>query len=238
MASRVDELGRACKRSQLQIQIAVNRYRDELETKLLAALPTLAALDPVFDWRSPREDDRFREYYDGSLLDRIGRSELRPKLKQFWPAGGPHWDAIAVAGTETGDWLGPVLIEAKSYPKEQESSCAAKDPASRELIERRLTETRAWLGVADDHAHTWMNGRYQSANRLTFLRFFRQVLGEQAWLVNVYVVDDPDPTITTTHDQWQAALAETTKLLGISEHGVEHSGAVFIPGRERHELTG
>src|SRR4051794_30538012 len=108
MPSRVDARGRAYKRSQLQIQIAVNRRRRELEGKLLDALPSLQALDAVLDWRSPLEEDRFREYWDGGLLERIRRSDLRVQLKEFWPARGPHWDAVAVARTKAGIWLGPV----------------------------------------------------------------------------------------------------------------------------------
>ena len=235
MASRVDELGRAYKRSQLQIQIAVNRRPSELEHGLLAALPTLAALDPVFDWCSPLEHDRFREYYDDSLLDRIGRPELKAKLAAFWPTGGPHWDAVAVARHRSGNWLGPILIEAKSYPGEQRSSCKAEGER-RDPIERRLRETRGWLGVAESHASWWTDGLYQTANRLTFLRFFRQVLKEQAWLANVYVVDDPSRGATTSQVKWNTELARTVERLGIG--AVAHSGKVFIPGRARHELTG
>src|SRR3954452_22866827 len=110
MAKRVDDRGRAFKRSQLQIQIAVNRHRSELEKKLIDALPTLRAVDPILEWLSPREDDLFREYRDGKLLDRLGRPELRPLLKDFWPARGPRWDAVALARTRAGHWLGPVLV--------------------------------------------------------------------------------------------------------------------------------
>ena len=88
-----DDAGIAEKKSQLQIQIAVNRHHDELERKLLDALPSLAALDPTLTWASPVEADQFREYRDGELLARIGLSDLRDALKEYWPPRGPVWDS-------------------------------------------------------------------------------------------------------------------------------------------------
>jgi hypothetical protein len=232
----VDDQGRAYKRSQLQIQIAVNRHRDELEAKLLDTLPSLADLEPVLCWSSPLEEDRFREYWDGKLLERIGRPDLIPKLKNFWPVRGPHWDAIAIARSRDGDWLGPVLVEAKSHPGETRSSCGAENER-RDWIERQLVETREWLGVPAEHEKWWMKGLYQAANRFTFLRWWREVLGERAWLVNIYVVEDPsDRQISTTKEQWIKAIERDSGRLGVSETDVAHSGVAFIVGRERAAL--
>ena len=235
MAHRVDSEGRAYKRSQLQIQIAVNRYRADLEEKLLSALPTLAHLEPELHWCSPREDDHFREYWDGKLVERIGRPELRPDLRAFWPARGPHWDAVAVARTNGGDWLGPVLVEAKSYPGEVRSRCATEGER-RELIEQRLADTRSWLKVPHKHAEWWVNGLYQAANRLSFLRFFRQILHEDAWLANVYIVNDPHAP--TSRAGWDRAIKEAFVRLGIDENGIPDAGTVFVAGRDRAELVG
>jgi hypothetical protein len=234
VGSRVDDHGRAYKKSQLQIQIAVNRHRVELDQELLSRLPTLAALDPVLDWRSPLEDDKFREYYDAGLLDRIGRPELKDKLAAFWPKGGPHWDAVAVARSKTGAWLGPVLVEAKSYPEEMRSHCGASDEDARSLIRMRLAETRAWLGVSKDDASAWWDEYYQAANRLSFLRFFSHVLEEDAWLANVLVLDDP--RASTTQAQWDTAIAEVAARLGLREGHLPNAAYAFIPGRQRQEL--
>ena len=97
MGDRVDDQGRAYKKSQLQIQIAVNRNREELERELLDAVPSLAELDPELDWVSPLEDEGFDELWDARLVERMGRSDLVDKLATYWPPGGPHWDAVAVA---------------------------------------------------------------------------------------------------------------------------------------------
>lgn len=239
MNERVDNQGIAFKKSQLQIQIAVNRHRGDLEQKVLDALPTLKELDPVLEWISPLENERFAELGDERLLERMGRPDLDGKLKEYWPPRGPHWDAVAVARSKDGTWLGPVLIEAKSYPEEMRSSCAAKD--GRELIERRLRETREWLrektgGPSEDHAEAWVDRYYQAANRLAFLRFFNEVIGERGWLVNVLVVADPD--VATSEAEWQAALAEFSRELGVEEDGVPGLGHIFVNGRPRSDLTG
>jgi hypothetical protein len=46
MARRTDERGRAYKQSQFQMQIYVNRREEALSAAVIAALPTLAALEP------------------------------------------------------------------------------------------------------------------------------------------------------------------------------------------------
>jgi hypothetical protein len=240
MAKRVDDHGRALKKSQLQIQIAVNRHRRELEQKILEALPTLKELDPVLEWISPLENERFAELWDERLLERMGRPDLADKLTEYWPKQGPHWDAGAVARTKDGTWLGPVLIEAKSYPEEMRSSCAAKD--GRELIEARLRETREWLrqetgDPSEGHAEAWIDRYYQAANRLAFLYFFNEVIGEKGWLVNVLVVDDPDPDTRTSMAEWQAALPGINRELGVYDEQVPELAHVFIEGRPRSELV-
>jgi hypothetical protein len=241
---RTDDQGRAYKKSQLQIQIAVNRNRDEIDEKALAALPTLAELDPVLDWVSPLEKDGFKELVDGTLLDRIERSDLRPKLKQYWPPGGPNWDAVAVARDKDGDWIGPILVEAKSYPAEMQSACGAK-PESLKLIEKQLRETRKWLRdrtgssePSEERADAWLNEYYQAANRLAFLRFFTEIVDVPAWLLNVLVVDDPDPDGQTSEAEWLAALPQIQLALGIDEDKIPEVGSAFIEGRPRSELIG
>jgi hypothetical protein len=128
-----------------------------------------------------------------------------------------------------------VLIEAKSYPGELRSRCGAEGQR-RDLIEQRLRETRRWLGVAEDHAPWWTDGLYQAGNRLTFLRFFCQVLGEQAWLANVFVVGDPD--VPTDRQSWDRALAPAAVRLGVDDNAVANAGKLFVEGRAGSELPG
>jgi hypothetical protein len=119
------------------------------------------------------------------------------------------------------------------------SSCAAKD--GRELIEMRLRETREWLRQrtgepSEARAKAWVDRHYQAANRLAFLRFFSDVIGERGWLVNVLVVDDPDAA--TSKVEWLAALAKFSHELGVAEDKIPELGHVFIEGRPRSDLTG
>src|SRR5689334_12762811 len=59
--ARVDTQGRAFKGSQLQVQIYVNRRRQELEQKLREDLETLDQKTERFEWVSPLESERFVE---------------------------------------------------------------------------------------------------------------------------------------------------------------------------------
>ena len=95
-SSRTDSRGRAFKKSQLQIQIYVNRRREELEKAIRTVLPGLDQATQRFRWVSPLESDKFREYRDRSFLVAIERSDLADELKKFWPRGGAHWDALAI----------------------------------------------------------------------------------------------------------------------------------------------
>src|SRR5688500_11050669 len=94
--SGVDSFGLAEKGSQLQIQIYVNRRRDELDKEVLRSLPSLAVHRPRMRWVSPLEDRLPGEYHDASMLRALGLSELAPLLREFWPSGGARWDALAV----------------------------------------------------------------------------------------------------------------------------------------------
>lgn len=231
--ARADDDGRAFKKSQLQMQLYVNRRRSALTAATLSALPSLAAVDATLDWVSPLEADRFEEYYDGAFLKAIGRSDLRDALALYWPRSGPRWDALAVARSKSGDALGPVLVEAKSWPGEMRSRITATADSA-EVIERRLQETRAWLGVAEDRASVWSGRYYQYANRLAYLRWFLDVLGERAWLLNLYVLCDPDAP--TDQAAWTAALAAADAELGLADGPVPNAGRAFVSGGKRAEL--
>jgi len=94
---RTDQHGRAYKKSQLQAQLYVNRRQCALTEAVLNALPSLAKLRPSLLWTSPLEGEKFAEYHDGPFLKAIGRPKLKAALANFWPSGGPRWDALAGA---------------------------------------------------------------------------------------------------------------------------------------------
>lgn len=226
---RVDPLGRAFKGSQLQIQIYVNRRRADLDDAIRVALPDL--IDSVeIDWRTPIAADGYREYHDSAFLRRVGLDRHEAALSEFWPRGGPHWDALARLRSDGID--GVLLVEAKSYPEEMRSTCKASPP-SRERIDAALASTAAWLGV--ERTPAWTDDYYQFANRLAHLWFLREVTQVPAWLVNVNFVDDRlhNPT---DRDSWDRSLADAKGKLGLPR-SIPGFADVFLPGRERSELT-
>jgi hypothetical protein len=165
-----------------------------------------------------------------------GQTHLRSctEPRKFWPSGGPHWDALAVAHGPDGDYLGPVLVEGKSYPGEMRSRLAAKNPVSRHRILARLAEARAWLRVSEDHADAWSERYYQAANRIAFLYWFHDVLDERAWLANVCFLDDPD--YPTTKQRWDKALPKVERALGLEAVHVPGKGGIFLIAGRRDEL--
>jgi hypothetical protein len=127
VASEHDEKHRACRGSECQIQLHVNspERRQVLDASVLEALPTLRAAGAKrLDWRSPLQEPFFasdhplHEYRDGKVLDAIERSDLRSVWSSYWPGRSQKRDAVAIARDSGGANLGPVLVEAKSYPGE------------------------------------------------------------------------------------------------------------------------
>lgn len=194
------------KGSLMWVQRLVARRPDLAEAPLRAA----GALAPGvrLRWVSPREDDEHAEYRDVSFLEALGLADLAPRLRAFWPARGPQWDALARADDGT-----VVLVEAKAHAAELASSCAATSPA-REQIAAALERTRAALGAAP--GGDWLKEYYQSANRLAHLHFLRAECGVPAWLLNVYFVGDRDVRGPETAADWVAPLAAARAHLGLA----------------------
>jgi hypothetical protein len=231
---RADEAGKAFAGSRLQVQIYVNRHRSDLNAAVSRALPSLAIRNPELNWVSPLEERRFAEYHDTAFLEALGFAKLAPLLRSFWPAGGPHWDALAIVRGR-GDINGVLLAEGKSYPDElRGGGMAAKADASRETIDRALKATQEWLTVPDESREAWTGQLYQSANRLAHLFWFRNVAGVQAWLLHLLFTDDQHQP--TSEAQWQNAIEETDRELGIGRLPVPHAGHAFLPALDSGEL--
>ena len=232
---RVDECGRAYAGSQLQIQIYVNRRSEELSRGVLRALPSLASLKARLTWVSPLEAEKFAEYQDRAFLAAVGLEHLARSLSNFWPPGGPVWDALAAVEIPgAAESNGVVLVEAKSYPREIcGSGCGAK-LQSLKLIEAALSQTKRWLGVAEDV--DWKGRLYQSANRLAHLCFFREIVGVPAWLVNIYFLRDPRRP--TRIEEWEEALPQVKEKLGLTGVDIPDTASLFLKARDRRELIG
>jgi hypothetical protein len=208
---RVDTNGRAFAGSQRQIQSWVNLNPNSFSAAILGQLnsPPHGASR---EWVSPLEANHYDEYNDGDFLRALGLGLRISELTAFWPHNGPCWDALAVmTDTEDPMFRGVVIFEAKSHPREARSSCCKAIEGNRKRIESALSATKSWLGVVDGVG--WTGDLYQYANRLAHLFFFKKVLGLDAWLVNVYFLNDPHSP--TSHDRWIEEIELLKRAAGI-----------------------
>jgi hypothetical protein len=226
----VDEHGRAYKGSQRHVQTWVNDFKDELNDRILEKLAPLAALQPRITWKSPRRQDKYKEYRDGEFLEQVGLGDRKSELDDFWPAGGPVWDGLAIYETTACRDPGVLLIEGKSYPDEfYGTGCdAGRAPSERSRRNRvriasALRETQTWLGIGE--IPNWMGPLYQSANRLAYVYWLRTQANRDAWLVHLLFENDPNRP--TTRDRWKKALVDLDKQLGLAEASAWHANVIL-----------
>jgi hypothetical protein len=214
---RCDASGRAFAGSQRQIQHYVNEQRSVLDREISAAL----SLPLSIIWVSPLRSDGYREYKDSAFLKVLGQGAAQTELGNFWPRGGPVWDALGIVNGVT---QGVLLLEAKSHATEiPGNGCGAKADRSFRRIETSLAMTKKWLGVSS--GADWKGELYQTANRLAHLYFFREILRMDAWLVNVYFT--ADPRSPTSRAEWDVAVADVKRTLGILK--IPFYADVYLP---------
>lgn len=160
-------------------------------------------------WRSPLKTDSFAEYRDAAFLELLGLGHLRPQLSDFWPAGGPQWDALGVASNGT-----VLLVEAKAHIPEMCSAPCGASPTSLALIKQRLIDTAAVLKAKPARSE-WHLVFYQLANRLAHLHWLRN-RGVDARLVLVNFINDKEMKGPTTQAEWEAAYQVALYTLGLS----------------------
>ena len=231
---RTDDLGRAFKGSQRQIQIAVARRTEELSKAILTQLRCPDGTQLV--WKSPLEKDEFKEYRDESFLEAVNLKGSAPKLAEFWPKSGSRWDGLARL-EKNGQLLGIVLVEAKSYPEEMRGQgCNAERKSERrKLIERSTKVAKDWFD-ADVSVDQWLGPYYQFANRLSHIYFLREIADIDAWLVNLCFVND-ETMYPTSKEDWKASLKRAKNELGLKDE-VRYVADVFLDARDRTELLG
>lgn len=216
---RTDISGRAHAGSQRQIQTYVNERTSELNQKISDALSQGIRASNL-RWISPLAADGYSEYRDAEFLQLIGAGHLASMLPAFWPRGGPCWDALARI-----DGGGCILLEAKSHvPEIYGNGCQASGDSLR-IITTSLDRTKSWLGVRPEAL--WLGPLYQCANRLAHLYFLREVGKLDAFLVNVYFIDDPHSR--TTSQQWDEGISLANQALGIGNQ-IPYTGSVFLTG--------
>ena len=223
---RVNESGQAYKGSQRHIQTYVNQHAEKLNEQILKSFSSLELLNPKIIWVSPLKEKGYKEYQDEEFLEAIGLEHLHNQLKNFWPKGGPVWDALAtveIVGNSTCKEV--ILVEAKSHPEEIKSNCSAISSKSIDMINKSLEETKRCLGV--DECIDWTKNYYQMVNRIAHLCFFHKEC-IPAWLVNLYFINDIKHKPTTL-EEWKETLANVKKVLGISNIKIPNTADIFLP---------
>lgn len=191
------------------------RHRAELNARICA----VAGAESIewLDFPVTRHGDRL---VDGEWkgLDFLANDSVKGAWRTFWPqrAGVPNWDAVGrvrIGGEDT--WL---LAEAKGHLAEIGSSCAAKPQGGLDTIRKALEATKMALGV--DPSLDWLNGYYQSANRLATLHFLH-THAVRARLLFIYFTGDSvhGRECPRGEDGWGDALVAQDQHLGLpKEH--------------------
>lgn len=195
--------------SQRWLQIAVNHAPESLNVPLRRAmrLPEGEGIE----WRSPLAKEGYIEYRDGAFVDLLGVTLDRRSLFDFWPVGGPMWDALGT--TSSGECI---LVEAKAHIGEMISPASRASAASLEKIKASLREVQSAL--APRSPTDWSGTFYQYANRIAHLYLLRQLNGVPAHLVFLCFVNAYDVHGPKTVDEWMGAIKLVEGYLGLGRH--------------------
>lgn len=169
-------------------------------------------------WLSPLKSDAYAEYRDEAFLDLLGVRPYRVPLVNFWPPRGPQWDALA--RTSGGR---RILVEAKANLPELVTPASGASEKSRARIVQSLDACKRYLGV--DAAVDWSGQYYQYCNRLAHLYWLRVLNELPAYLVLVYFVKARDVNGPATVAQWDLAIDEMYKVIGL---GKDHALSPFV----------
>jgi hypothetical protein len=201
----------AKKGSQKWIQKLVNEKPELLNLQIRRNLKF--SEDENIQWLSPLKSDRYAEYRDQAFINLLDVELKQTPLAQFWPKGGPQWDALGKSSSKK-----LFLVEAKSHISELISTLKARNPNSERRITESLKETRDHLGSETDF--DWSRGFYQYANRLAYLYLLRKNQ-LPAYLVFVYFVNDLEMRGPTTIHEWKGAIELLHSYLGVRKHQLQ-----------------
>jgi len=201
MATDTKEYG-----SQYWLRLAVNYAPGIIYREIIKAVDD--AKDQQIEWLSPLPPD-FTEYRDQAFLDKLRLTLPRMQLENFWPKGGPVWDALA--RTAKGHVF---LCEAKAHIPEVNSPKSGASSKSLRRIAASLNETRAFLNA--DPIVDWTRTFFQYTNRIAHLYFLREINGIDAYLINVYFLNDTTMHGPTSVSEWKGALTLLKTHLGVT----------------------
>ena len=191
------------------IQDVINASPDVLSREINRRLSTVDS--DTINWLSPLEADEYAEYSDKEFVERLGVSLQGVPLGEFWPKGGPYWDAI---GKSKSDRI--YLVEAKARVNELKGlGLRATNEEAKEKIEWALAQTRQFVEARS--RHDWTAEFYQYANRLAHLYLLRELNGLDAYLVFVYFTNDTLMSGPSSREEWESAIMMIKQLLGIRQ---------------------
>lgn len=198
--------------------------RRALDAAIAERLPTGVG---SIEWRSPLREDHYAEYSDQEFVERLLSAthsagvpglpspgqQLPHPLADFWPRFGPQWDGLAVVNTGQSART-MLLVEAKSHIPEMAAAPAqARGEPAMQHIRQSLNAVRNFLEVRA--AADWATAFYQYANRLAHLYWLRELNGVDAYLVNLFFLNDAELNGPRTAAEWQAASRLQEAFLGL-----------------------
>jgi hypothetical protein len=192
--------------SQYWLRVAVNDARNVINRKIREVV-TLEEGEKI-EWISPLAPT-YTEYQDQEFINRLRITLPTVPLKDFWPKGGPVWDALARTPKDK-----VFLIEAKAHIQEIDSSESVASPKSLQRIAKSLNETRTFLDA--NPIVDWTRTFYQYTNRLVHLYLLRELNGIDAYFLNVYFINDIRMKGPLTVEEWKGALTLLKTHLGIT----------------------
>jgi hypothetical protein len=129
-------------RSEHWLRMAVNEFTPALNSRINALFKWDVE---QIEWLSPIAADDYAEYFDGEFLTRLGVSNPKVPLSDFWPESGPRWDGLAK--TASGKLI---LVEAKAYIEEGVDYKSGAGPRSLGKISAALSQAKSAFAATDD----------------------------------------------------------------------------------------
>ena len=186
------------------IQILINNRKEILDKKLSEVLEK----EININWKSPIKDDQYAEYRDEDFLRILDiESKINSPLEKFWPKRGPQWDALGIDDEKI------FLVEAKANLPEVVSPPTVAGKESKSKILASFSELKEYLNI--NNTIDWSGAFYQYANRIAHLYFLRVLNGINAYLVNIYFINDNSVAGPKSIDEWRGALTIIKHYLGI-----------------------
>ncbi len=196
----------ATRGSQRWLQLAVAEAPDLLRSSLVAC----GAVKPSESvaWSAPLASESFAEPRDEEALRKAGIVKLPDRsLHDFWPKGGPVWDAVARVGNAS------LFVEAKAHIKEAESPPSKASPQSLLKIQAALAEARQFYAPAS--LADWHLTYYQYANRLAHHYLLKHLNGIDSRLVFLYFLNAKEMNGPSHTHEWEAVTSRIHAALGL-----------------------